>query len=182
VTARRVKVELNGEPLEAVVEGRDRLVDLVREAGLTGTHVGCDTGACGACTVVLNGRTVRSCLVLAGQCDGHTVTTIEALGTPDDLHPVMEAFRRHHGVQCGFCTPGMVLTAVELLDDEPDPDEAAVRSGLAGNVCRCTGYAGIVTAVLAVAADRRSAGGGPAVAGAAGAAGAGPGGVAEAGG
>ena len=157
MTARRVKVAVNGEPIEVVVEPRDRLADLVRDAGLTGTHLGCDTGACGACTVLLDGRTVRSCLVLAGQCDGHRVTTIEALGTPDALHPVMDAFRRCHGLQCGFCTPGMVLTAVELLAEDPDPDEATVRSWLAGNICRCTGYAGIVAAVLDAAASARDA-------------------------
>jgi aerobic carbon-monoxide dehydrogenase small subunit len=158
VSARPVELSLNGEPHEAAVEGRDRLVDLVRSAGLTGTHVGCDTGACGACTVLVDGQTVRSCLVLAGQCDGRAVTTIEALGTPADLHPVMTSFHRHHGLQCGFCTPGMVLTAVELLGEEPDPDEATIRSWLAGNICRCTGYAGIVAAVLDAATTSRSVG------------------------
>jgi carbon-monoxide dehydrogenase small subunit len=161
VTARRVKLEINGEPVEVVVEPRDRLADSVRAAGLTGTHLACDTGACGACTVLLDGRSVRSCLLLAVQCEGRSVTTIEALGTPDRLHPVMEAFRRHHGLQCGFCTPGMVLTAVELLDDDPDPDEDSVRSWLAGNICRCTGYSGIVAAVLDAAAERRRTGAGP---------------------
>ena len=158
MTRRPIKVELNGDPVEVVVEPRVRLADLVRDRGLTGTHLACETGACGACTVLLDGRTVRSCLLFAAQCDGHAVTTIEAFGTPDALHPVMAAFRRNHGLQCGFCTPGMVLTAIELLAEEPDPDEAAVRSWLAGSICRCTGYAGIVAAVLVAAAERRAAG------------------------
>ena len=157
MTARRVKVAVNGEPIEVVVEPRDRLADLVRDAGLTGTHLGATPVPAGRAPCCSTARTVRSCLVLAGQCDGHRVTTIEALGTPDALHPVMDAFRRYHGLQCGFCTPGMVLTAVELLAEEPDPDEATVRSWLAGNVCRCTGYAGIVAAVLDAAASARDA-------------------------
>jgi carbon-monoxide dehydrogenase small subunit len=156
MTARQVKFAVNGEPLDVAVEPRTRLADVVRAAGLTGTHLACDTGACGACTVLVDGRTVRSCLMLAVQCDGRAVTTIEALGTPDHLHPVMAAFRRNHGLQCGFCTPGMVLAAVELLAEEPDPDAPTVRSWLAGNVCRCTGYAGVVAAVLDAAASRRA--------------------------
>jgi carbon-monoxide dehydrogenase small subunit len=146
-----VKLEVNATPLEAEVEPRETLLDLVRTQGLTGAHAGCEAGTCGACTVLLDGETVRSCLVLAVQCGGRSVTTIEALGTPDQLHPVMDAFHRHHGLQCGFCTPAMVLAAVELLADDPHPDEATVREALAGNQCRCTGYAGIVAAVLAAA-------------------------------
>ena len=150
---RAVKLAVNGEPVDAEVEPRVTLLDLVRSLGLTGAHAGCETGVCGACTVLLDGATVRSCLVLGVQCDGHDVTTIEALGTPGDLHPVMRAFHEHHGLQCGFCTPAMVLAAVELLADSPRPDEATVRRALAGNLCRCTGYAGIVEAVLAAGAD-----------------------------
>jgi aerobic carbon-monoxide dehydrogenase small subunit len=157
-----VKLEVNARPVEVEVEPRETLLDLVRtHLGLTGAHAGCEAGACGACTVLLDGETVRSCLVLAVQCGGGTVTTVEALGTPGELHPVMEAFRRHHGLQCGFCTPAMVLTAVELLAEDPHPDEATVREALAGNLCRCTGYAGIVAAVLA-AADAAAGPGEPA--------------------
>lgn len=152
-----VTFEVNGSPVEVGVEPRDTLLDVVRALGLTGAHAGCETGVCGACTVLLDGETVRSCLVLGVQCSGREVTTIEALGTPDDLHPVMAAFHEHHGLQCGFCTPAMVLAAVELLDESPSPSpsEADVRRALAGNLCRCTGYAGIVEAVLA-AAERTS--------------------------
>ncbi|MCU1379816.1 MAG: aerobic-type carbon monoxide dehydrogenase, small subunit CoxS/CutS-like protein [Acidimicrobiales bacterium] len=141
-------LSVNGERRILDVEPRTTLLDALRGIGLTGTHAGCEHGACGACTVLLDGETVRSCLVLAGQCGGREVTTIEGLGTPDALHPVMESFRRCHGLQCGFCTPGMVLTAVELLDENPSPTEAEVREALSGNICRCTGYAGIVAAVL----------------------------------
>jgi carbon-monoxide dehydrogenase small subunit len=142
------QLAVNGEPRTLDVEARTTLLDGLRGIGLTGAHAGCEHGACGACTVLLDGETVRSCLVLAGQCGGHEVTTIEGLGTPDALHPVMESFRRCHGLQCGFCTPGMVLTAVELLAANPSPTEAEVREALSGNICRCTGYAGIVAAVL----------------------------------
>jgi carbon-monoxide dehydrogenase small subunit len=148
-----VSFVVNGEAVEVWVEPRDTLLDVVRAQGLTGAHAGCETGVCGACTVLLDGETVRSCLVFGVQCDGHDVTTIEALGTPGDLHPVMRAFHEHHGLQCGFCTPAMVLAAVELLAEAPCPSEAAVRRALAGNLCRCTGYAGIVEAVLAAARE-----------------------------
>jgi aerobic-type carbon monoxide dehydrogenase small subunit (CoxS/CutS family) len=159
VNRRTVKLEVNATPVEAEVEPRETLLDLVRtHLRLTGAHAGCEAGACGACTVLLDGETVRSCLVLAVQCGGRAVTTVEALGTPGELHPVMDAFHRHHGLQCGFCTPAMVLAAVELLAEDPHPDEAAVREALAGNLCRCTGYAGIVDAVLA-AADTADASG-----------------------
>jgi carbon-monoxide dehydrogenase small subunit len=144
-----LQLEVNGVAVSVEVEPRDSLLDVLRHRlGLTGTHAGCEHGACGACTVLLDGRTVRSCLLLAAQCAGAVVTTIEGVGSPDDLHPVMAAFRRHHGLQCGFCTPGMVLTAIELLGEHPRPTEAEVRTGLGGNLCRCTGYAGIVAAVL----------------------------------
>jgi aerobic carbon-monoxide dehydrogenase small subunit len=157
VTARAVKLELNGEAVEVVVEPRERLVDVVRASGRTGTHLGCETGACGACTVLLDGRTVRSCLIFAAQCDGRRVTTIEALGTPERLHPVMASFHRCHGLQCGFCTPGMVMAAVDLLAENPDPTEAEIREGLEGNLCRCTGYQNIVRAVREAATAMRTA-------------------------
>ncbi len=142
-------VVVNGEIRS--VEGvphRRLLADWLRDdQDLTGTHLGCEHGVCGACTVLLDGRPVRSCLMFAAQAEGHDVTTIEALGTPTDLHPVQEAFRRCHGLQCGFCTPGMVLTAVDLLRRIPDPTEAQIREDLSGNICRCTGYVKIIEAV-----------------------------------
>jgi carbon-monoxide dehydrogenase small subunit len=154
-----VKVELtvNGEPRSADVEDRTLLVHLIRDGfGLTGANIGCDTTSCGACTVLLDGESVKSCTVLAGSASGHQVTTIEGLspgGQPD--HPVQAAFREHHGLQCGYCTPGMVLAAVSLLRENPHPSEAQVREGLEGNICRCTGYHNIVRAVLAAAEAAR---------------------------
>jgi carbon-monoxide dehydrogenase small subunit len=154
---RRISVTVNGDVREAVVEVRRLLVDFVRhDLGLTGTHVGCEQGVCGACTVLLNGDAVRSCLMFAVQADGATVTTIEGIGSPEDLHPVQAAFRAHHGLQCGFCTPGMVLCALALIEGGRNLDEDAVREGLAGNLCRCTGYEGIVDAVLDAARERRT--------------------------
>jgi aerobic carbon-monoxide dehydrogenase small subunit len=147
-----VKLGVNDDAAEVEVEPRETLLDVLREQlRLTGVHAGCEQGACGACTVLLDGDPVRSCLVFAVQCDGKQVTTIEHFGSPESLHPMMEAFRRHHGLQCGFCTPAMVLTAIALLEESPHPSEAEVRTALAGNLCRCTGYAGIVDAVLDVA-------------------------------
>jgi carbon-monoxide dehydrogenase small subunit len=143
---------VNGAPQKHDVEPRTLLVQYLREAcGLTGTKIGCDTSSCGACTVLVDGESVKSCTMLAAQADGRAVTTIEGLGTPDAPHPVQEAFREHHGLQCGFCTAGMVMAAVSLLDEVPNPTEADVRYGLEGNLCRCTGYQNIVTAVLAAA-------------------------------
>jgi len=134
------------------------LVQLLREdLDLTGTHVGCDTTQCGACTVIMDGHAVKSCTVLAAQADGHAVTTIEGLADGDTLHPMQEAFREHHGLQCGYCTPGMVMAAVGLLDENPDPTEQEVRLGLEGNLCRCTGYHNIVKAVLHCAATQQGA-------------------------
>jgi carbon-monoxide dehydrogenase small subunit len=150
----RIKLEVNGEVVEIEVEGRETLLDVVRERlGLTGTHAGCEQGACGACTVLLGGEAVRSCLVLAVQLNGASVTTIEAIGTPGALHPVQAALQRHHGLQCGFCTPGMVLATLDLLAHNPVPSEADIRGALAGNLCRCTGYTGVVEAVLDAAAE-----------------------------
>ena len=148
----RVQVSVNGERRESDVEARTLLVHWLRdELGLTGTHVGCDTTNCGACTVHLNGEAVKSCTVLAAQADGAEVTTIEGLGTGDDLHALQEAFWKHHGLQCGYCTPGMIMAAADLLERNPDPDEEQVRHALEGNLCRCTGYHNIVKAVLAAA-------------------------------
>jgi aerobic carbon-monoxide dehydrogenase small subunit len=152
VASVRVSLDVNGTTYEREVEPRLLLVHFLRdELGLTGTHVGCDTSNCGACTVHLDGAAVKSCPVLAVQADGAKVTTIEGLGSPDDLHPVQEAFWEHHGLQCGFCTPGMIMAAADLLERNPDPSEQEVREALAGNLCRCTGYHNIVKAVLAAA-------------------------------
>lgn len=150
----RVSVTVNGERHTAEVEPRLLLVHFLRDTlGLTGTHVGCDTSNCGACTVHLNGEAVKSCTVLAVQADGAEVTTIEGLGREGALHPMQEAFWEHHGLQCGYCTPGMIMAATDLLQRNPDPDEREVREALAGNLCRCTGYHNIVKAVLAAAKE-----------------------------
>jgi aerobic carbon-monoxide dehydrogenase small subunit len=146
----KVSVQVNGQTEEHDVEPRLLLVHFVRDVvGLTGTNIGCDTSSCGACTLLLNGESVKSCTVLAAQADGQAITTIEGLADGDDLHPVQAAFREHHGLQCGYCTPGMVMAAVSLIEEHPDLDEAGVRQGLEGNLCRCTGYHNIVQAVLA---------------------------------
>ncbi len=138
--------------LEHDVEPRTLLVHFIRDnVGLTGTNIGCDTSSCGACTVLIGGESVKSCTVLAAQADGVDITTIEGLADGDRLHPMQEAFREHHGLQCGYCTPGMVMAAVSLLAEIPHPTEAQVREGLEGNLCRCTGYHNIVKAILAAA-------------------------------
>jgi aerobic carbon-monoxide dehydrogenase small subunit len=149
----QISMTVNGTPHVNDVEPRTLLVHHVRdELGLTGTNVGCDTTSCGACTVLLDGESVKSCTVLAVQADGCAVTTIEGLADPDGtMHPVQAAFREHHGLQCGFCTPGMVMAAVSLLEEVPDPSEHDVRQGIEGNLCRCTGYHNIVRAILAAA-------------------------------
>ena len=144
-----VRVRVNGEEYELEVEPRLLLVHALRDKlGLTGTHVGCDTSNCGACTVHLNGRAVKSCTVLAVQADGAEITTIEGMARDGELHPLQEAFWNDHGLQCGYCTPGMIMAAAGLLADNPNPTEAEVRHGLEGNLCRCTGYHNIVKAVL----------------------------------
>jgi aerobic carbon-monoxide dehydrogenase small subunit len=144
-----VSVTVNGVRYDQDVEPRLLLVHLLRDTlGLTGTHVGCDTSNCGACTVHLNGDAVKSCTVLAVQADGAEVTTIEGMGTDDALHPLQEAFWKNHGLQCGYCTPGMIMAGADLLKKNPDPSEEEVREALAGNLCRCTGYHNIVKAVL----------------------------------
>src|SRR3989442_3925817 len=145
----RVRLQVNGEQLDLEVEPRLLLVHLLRDRlGLTGTHVGCDTSNCGACTVHLDGRAVKSCTVLAVQADGAQVTTIEGLGSEDALHPMQDAFWANHGLQCGYCTPGMIMAATDLLRRNPSPSEDDVRHALEGNLCRCTGYHNIVKAVL----------------------------------
>ena len=145
---RRVRVRVNGRLRDAPAEPRLLLVDFLRhELGLTGTHVVCEQGACGACTVLLDGRIALSCLVLAVQADGAEIETVESLAAGGELHPIQEAFRAKHGLQCGFCTPGMLLAARSLLAERPDPTDGEIREYLSGNVCRCTGYTGIVAAV-----------------------------------
>ena len=152
-----ISITVNGTVHRDDVEPRTLLVHHLRDGvGLTGTNVGCDTSSCGACTVLLDGESVKSCTVLAVQADGGAVTTIEGLADGDVMHPVQAAFREHHGLQCGYCTPGMVLAAVSLLREKPNPSEADVRAGLEGNLCRCTGYHNIVKAVLAAAEGARS--------------------------
>ena len=152
----RVQVSVNGQGNEHDVEPRTLLVQYLREVvGLTGTKIGCDTSSCGACTVLVDGESVKSCTMLAAQADGSEVTTIEGLASGDDLHPVQTAFHEHHALQCGFCTAGMVMATVSLLDEIPDPTERDVRLGLEGNLCRCTGYHNIVQAVLAAAESSR---------------------------
>jgi carbon-monoxide dehydrogenase small subunit len=149
---------VNGTAQEHEIEARLLLVHFLREVlGLTGANIGCDTSSCGACTVLIDGESVKSCTMLAAQADGSSVTTIEGLASDGQLHPMQEAFREHHGLQCGFCTPGMVLAAVSLLQDHPLPTDAEVREGLEGNLCRCTGYHNIVKAVLAASGQRVTA-------------------------
>ena len=151
-TRRTIRVTVNGTAFERAVEPRRLLADFLREdLGLTGTHVGCEHGVCGACTVLLDGDSARSCLTLAVQADGAQVETVEGLGTVDELHPLQRAFREHHALQCGFCTPGMLMTALDFLRKHPSPTEEAIRDGLSGNLCRCTGYEHIVRAVRAAA-------------------------------
>ncbi len=145
---RQITVTINGESVAAEVDERMLLVHFLRELrNLTGTHIGCDTGHCGACTVDLDGHSVKSCMVLAVQADGGEVLTVEGLAANGALHPIQEGFMQEHGLQCGFCTPGMMIRAYRLLADNPDPTEAEIRAGLSGNLCRCTGYQNIVKAV-----------------------------------
>ncbi len=151
-----VSMTVNGKPVSADIEARTLLVNYIREElGLTGTHVGCDTSQCGACVVHVNGRAVKACAMLAGQAEGSDVLTIEGLAKDGELHPVQKAFREHHGLQCGFCTPGMIMTAVDLIRRKPELDEHTVREELEGNLCRCTGYHNIVKAILAASEEMR---------------------------
>jgi aerobic carbon-monoxide dehydrogenase small subunit len=148
-----IKLTVNGRAVEALAEPRLLLIHLLREElRLTGPHIGCDTSHCGACTVDLNGKSVKSCTIFAAQANGGSVVTIEGMAAADGtLHPLQEAFREHHGLQCGFCTPGMITRAWRLLQDNPDPTEAEIRAGISGNLCRCTGYQNIVKAIRAAA-------------------------------
>ena len=145
-----VSVVVNGEPRSLEVEGRTLLVHALRDGlGLTGTHIGCDTSQCGACTVLLDGRAVKSCTVLAHQAEDREITTIEGLAANGELHPLQRAFIEHHGLQCGFCTPGVILTAADLLSRDASPSDATIRHALRGNLCRCTGYQGSVESIRA---------------------------------
>ena len=149
---REIEMKVNGIAYHETVEPRRLLVDFLRDdLGLTGTHIGCEHGVCGACTVLVDGQSVRACLMLAVQADGAEVTTVEGLARDGKLHPLQEAFWEHHALQCGFCTPGMLLTAYELLQNNRNPEPDAIRDAIAGNLCRCTGYQNIVTAVQAAA-------------------------------
>jgi aerobic carbon-monoxide dehydrogenase small subunit len=150
----KVSMTVNGKQVGGEVEPRTLLVDFLRyNLGLTGTHVGCDTSQCGCCVVHVDGDSVKACTMLAAQANGTSVTTIEGLAKGDKLHPLQEAFREHHGLQCGFCTPGMLMSAADLLQKHPNPSELEVREWLEGNICRCTGYHNIVKAILAAAAN-----------------------------
>ena len=161
ITQRRIRVTVNGQAYEREVEPRLTLADFLRhELGLGGTHVGCEHGICGACTIQLEGRSARSCLTLAAQVDGADITTVEGLREPEtgQLHPIQQAFIEAHGLQCGFCTPGFMMSALELLRDNPSPADEEIRHALSGNLCRCTGYQSIIAAVR-LAAERLQAGG-----------------------
>ena len=154
----RVSVTVNGNAREAEVEPRTLLVYFLRESlGLTGTNVGCDTSSCGACTVLLDGESVKSCTLLAVQAEGREVTTIEGLASDGEMHPIQDAFHRNHGLQCGYCTPGMIMAAASFLQENPDPTDEQVRESLEGNLCRCTGYQNIVASILDAAGQMSGA-------------------------
>jgi carbon-monoxide dehydrogenase small subunit len=149
---RTIRMTVNGQEYSSETETRVTLADFLRhDLLLTGTHLGCEHGVCGACTVLVNGRTARSCLMLAVEADGAAVTTVEGLANGEELHPLQAAFWECHGLQCGFCTPGMLMTLVEFLEENPDPSETEVREAISGNICRCTGYQGIVSSALCAA-------------------------------
>ena len=153
VNKAEVTLTVNGRKRSATVEPRMLLVDFLRhELGMTGTHIGCEHGVCGACTILLDGRTARSCLHFAVAVDGAEIDTVEGIASQDKLHPIQEAFHQHHALQCGYCTPGFLMTTIELLKQNPSPDEAAIRRALTNNICRCTGYTNIIKAVAAAAA------------------------------
>jgi len=152
----RVTLNVNGTAHEVFVEPRKTLADAIREeCGLTGTHLGCEHGVCGACTVLLDDRPIRSCLMFTVQCDGAHIRTVEGLADGDELHPLQKAFWEHHGLQCGFCTPGFLMLATGVLEEQPDIDEGSLREVLSSNLCRCTGYQNIITAVKAAAEEMR---------------------------
>jgi len=153
-----VEVTVNGGTYQREIEPRTLLVEFIREElGLTGTHIGCDTSYCGACTVLMNGRPVKSCTVLAAQADGTEISTVEGLESGEELHPLQTAFSEHHGLQCGYCTPGMLMSSKHLLDENPNPSREEIKKCIAGNVCRCTGYQNIITAVEDAAQKLREA-------------------------
>lgn len=153
-----VKLKVNGEDREFLAEPRELLIYALREhLNITGPHVGCDSSHCGACTITLDGKSVKSCTMFVAQANGAEITTIEGLGSPATLHVLQENFREHHGLQCGFCTPGMITRAAKLLEENPNPTEEEVRFGIAGNICRCTGYQNIVKSILAAANEMNAA-------------------------
>ena len=154
----QIKLKINVEDHEFLDEPRELLVHALRERlNLTVSHVGCENGHCGVCTVTLNGKSVKSCTMFVAQADGAELTTVEGMGSPDNLHVLQEAFREHHGLQCGYCTPGMIMRAAKLLEEIPNPTEEQVRFGMAGNLCRCTGYQNIVKSIMAAASEMNSA-------------------------
>ena len=158
MTKMHIKLTVNGKAEELLAEPRELLIHVLRERlNLTGAHIGCETSHCGACTVEMNGKSVKSCTVFAAQANGAEITTIEGLGSPDALHVLQRSFREHHGLQCGFCTPGMITRAHRLLQENPAPTEEEVRFGMAGNLCRCTGYQNIVKSILAAASEINAA-------------------------
>ncbi|WP_407495928.1 (2Fe-2S)-binding protein [Pseudooceanicola sp. MF1-13] len=153
-----IQLTVNGEAQEFLAEPRELLIHTLRERlNITGPHIGCETSHCGACTVTIDGKSVKSCTMFVAQANGKDVTTIEGLGSPDSLHVLQESFKEHHGLQCGFCTPGMITRASKLLEENPTPTEEEVRFGMAGNICRCTGYQNIVKSILAAASELNAA-------------------------
>ena len=153
-----IKMTVNGQEEEFLAEPRELLIYTLRERlNITGPHIGCETSHCGACTIMMDGKSVKSCTVFVGQANGSDVTTIEGMGGPDDLHPLQKAFKEHHGLQCGYCTPGMITRAAKLLEENPTPTEEDIRFGMSGNLCRCTGYQNIVKSILAAAAEINAA-------------------------
>ncbi|MEP2718467.1 (2Fe-2S)-binding protein [Pseudophaeobacter sp.] len=153
-----IKLKVNGEDKEFLAEPRELLIYALREKlNITGPHVGCETSHCGACTVTIDGKSVKSCTMFVAQANGAEITTIEGIGSPDALHVLQENFREHHGLQCGFCTPGMITRATKLLEENPNPTEEEVRFGMAGNICRCTGYQNIVKSILSAASEINAA-------------------------
>ena len=153
-----IKMTVNGQEEEFLAEPRELLIYTLRERlNITGPHIGCETSHCGACTIMMDGKSVKSCTVFVGQANGSDVTTIEGMGGPDDLHPLQKAFKEHHGLQCGYCTPGVITRAAKLLEENPTPTEEDIRFGMSGNLCRCTGYQNIVKSILAAAAEMNAA-------------------------
>lgn len=153
-----IKMTVNGQEEEFLAEPRELLIYTLRERlNISGPHIGCETSHCGACTIMMDGKSVKSCTVFVGQANGSDLTTIEGMGGPDDLHPLQKAFKEHHGLQCGYCTPGMITRAAKLLEENPTPTEEDIRFGMSGNLCRCTGYQNIVKSILAAAAEMNAA-------------------------